>query len=161
MSEAEMPLDEKRKRLVTRELRGEVLVYDPDTQHAHCLQPLAAAVWRGSQGAISRDLLKARIERELGCPVAEEQLDQAIAELADAELLPNVELATLPPAGIGRREVLQRIGMGAAALVPLVTTILVPTPAQASTCLAGGSACTSSSQCCSGLCVGAPSGTCA
>ena len=154
MSDAETPFDEKRKRLVSHELHGEVVVYDPDTQQAHCLRPLAAAVWKSSQGPILRGQLKTLAERETGCPVAEEQLDQAIAELAEAGLLPNVERAMLAAEGLGRREALRRIGLGAAALAPLVTTILLPTPAQASTCFASGTACTSSSQCCSGLCTG-------
>lgn len=59
-------------------------------------------------------------------------------------------------AGLSRRRVLTRIGIGAAAaaLLPVITTVLAPTSAEASTMLGGGSPCVSGHQCRSGQCIG-------
>ena len=93
-------------------------------------------------------------------PLTRESALPAIEQLSAAGLLDGP--VSLPDAGaMSRRRVLTRLGYGAAAaaMVPLVTTILAPTPAEASTCNLSGAACTSGWQCCSGNCL--PGGTCA
>jgi hypothetical protein len=59
---------------------------------------------------------------------------------------------------VTRRELIRRLGLAAAASLPLVTSIVAPTPAQAASCLPSGQPCTSSLQCCSAVCAG---GACA
>ena len=44
------------------------------------------------------------------------------------------------------------LGLGAIVAVPLVTSIVAPTAAQAATCFPSGHACASGPQCCSNLC---------
>jgi hypothetical protein len=59
--------------------------------------------------------------------------------------------------GLSRRQLMRAAGIAMIA-VPVVSTIMSPKAAQASTCLATGQGCSISAQCCSGLC---NVGTCA
>jgi hypothetical protein len=85
----------------------------------------------------------------------------ALDQLRKSKLLaddPEVT-AQLTRRSISRREIIRRIGVGAVVALPLITSLVAPTPAQAATCVPSGQPCTTSAQCCSGLCQGSP-GTC-
>ena len=58
-----------------------------------------------------------------------------------------------PPAlmGMNRRAMIRSLGIAAAFAVPVVTSIVAPTPVQAATCTPQGGACVDSSTCCAGL----------
>jgi hypothetical protein len=51
-----------------------------------------------------------------------------------------------------RREAIRSIGIAGAIALPLVTSLVAPTPARAASCLANGKPCVSNVQCCSGKC---------
>jgi hypothetical protein len=51
---------------------------------------------------------------------------------------------------VSRRELIKRLGIAA---LPLVTSMAVPTSAQAASCFVPGHTCSSNSQCCSNLCL--------
>jgi hypothetical protein len=59
---------------------------------------------------------------------------------------------------VSRRTMVRTLGIGLAA-VPLITSIISPTPAEAATCLNSGQACSTSAECCSGTC-NTGNGTC-
>ncbi len=77
----------------------------------------------------------------------------ALDQLADAHLLVEAEVPAEP---LSRRVALRRIGVAAAVVLPLVTSIVAPTAAQAVSCLHNGQPCVVNGQCCSGICLGAP-----
>lgn len=142
--------------LVVQEMEDETLVYDLDKHKAHCLNGTAATVWRSCDGASSVGDVAAKLHAETGLPADEKIVLMAIRSLEKARLLDGS--ASVPPAllNAGRREALKRIGIvgGAAAMLPLVTSILAPTAALAITCVPAGGACMDSSECCGGLCEG-------
>ncbi len=130
------------------EIGGEYVVYDAESQRAHRLNPVAAAVWRNCDGTRSEEVLTERVSRELdSCDPDEVEalVELALIELRSAGLLreadpcPCEDEAPLDDATrvddgyLTRRDALKRIGgMGAAASVlPLITTVLAPTPAMA------------------------------
>lgn len=120
------------KGLVVRDLSGEVIVYDLDRHQAHCLNPTAAAVFRHADGEHSR----AQIAAHLGAAgrPGTEIVDFALQQLGDAHLLENVP--SVEAGGLSRRDVVRRVGLGAAVLLPLVTSVLAPTAAEAAaTCV--------------------------
>ena len=121
------------KGLVVRDLSGELIVYDLDRHQAHCLNETAAAVFRHADGHHSRR----QIAAHLGAPgrPGNELVDFALEQLAGAHLLETAASAE-PAAGLTRRDVVRRVGLGAAVLLPLVTSVLAPTPAEAAaTCV--------------------------
>ena len=142
----------RRAGLVVQELSGEVLVYDRERNKAHCLNSTAARVWGYCDGKTSVAQIARAIEREINAPVDEDVIWLGVEQLSKTHLLQ--EGAKLPEhkSGLSRREVMKRIGLAAAVALPVVTSIIAPSAAQAANCLPSGSACTASAQCCSGLC---------
>ena len=142
----------RRVGLVVQELSGEVLVYDRERNKAHCLNSTAARVWGYCDGKTSVAQIARAIEGEINAPVDEDVIWLGVEQLSKTHLLQ--EGAKLPEhkSGLSRREVMRRIGLAAAVALPVVTSIIAPSAAQAANCLPSGSACTASAQCCSGLC---------
>jgi hypothetical protein len=152
--EKEQLIPEARKEgLVVQELSGEVLVYDRERNKAHCLNSTAALVWEYCDGKTSVAQIARAIEGEIKAPVDEDVIWLGVEQLSKTHLLQ--EGAKLPEhkSGLSRREVMKRIGLAAAVALPVVTSIVAPTAAQAATCIPLGQPCTTSAQCCApGLC---------
>lgn len=151
----------REENLIVREVGDEVIVYDQDRHQAHCLNAEAAAIWNACDGRLDG---RAILERVHGAQFTDENRAAyllGLRELQKNHLLDRVaeepEIGSL--ARTSRRELLARFGKAAAVTLalPTVMSIVSPTPAEAASCIASGQACTSSAQCCSGLC----NGTCA
>ena len=140
--------------LIVQELSDEVLVYDEQRHKAHCLNQTAAVVWRQCDGRRGAPEVARRASAEMGATVGEEMVWLAVEELGKRGLLRE----RLGVGGTSRREVMKRLGLGAAVALPLVTTIVAPEAAEAANCIPSGQPCTTGPQCCSLLCSGS---TCA
>jgi Coenzyme PQQ synthesis protein D (PqqD) len=119
--------------LVIRELPDELVVYDTAAHRAHCLNATAALVFRHCDGRRSiRDL--AALVAGTSADTDEAPVHAALESLAEAGLLERQPESLRP--GLRRREVLRQVGLGAVLLAPVVTSLLVPTPAEAAaTCI--------------------------
>lgn len=118
--------------LFTEEIAGEVVVYDTISHSAHCLNAAAALIWRGADGARTEPELAALLHAELGLPASSEIVRAGLSDLERAGLL--APPAGPPVRGCSRRELAKRAGLtaGVALALPLVTSIVAPTPAAAS-----------------------------
>ena len=140
--------------LVVREFDGEVLVYDLERHRAVCLNPAAAFVWRRCDGRTEVAALGRALGEELGTPHGAEAARLALEQLARDRLLGG-DVRQAPAASrVTRRELIRRLGLAAAASLPLVTSVVAPTPAQAASGLGPGQPCTSPLECQSGVCAG-------
>lgn len=146
--------------LIVQEVADEVLVYDQRRHQAHCLNETAARVWRGLDGQSTAREVAARLSRQQGVEVSAAVVELAVEQLRRGGLLSGPQAADSAN-GMSRRAMLKRVGVGAAVALPVVVSVVAPRAAQAATCLGPGAGCSTSSQCCSGICNGAPSGTCA
>ena len=161
---APVPLPRKREqRLVVDELPDEVLIYDLDSHRAHCLNQTAALVWQQCDGKSSPARMARRLEQKLQAPCREELVWLALRQLDRLQLLEQA--IKLPPQllGMSRRQMIRNLGLAAAVAVPLVTSIVAPTAAEAATCVSSGQPCSTTIMCCSVLgCSGIPGsgGTC-
>jgi hypothetical protein len=145
--------------LVVHELPDEVLVYDRDRDKAHCLNQTAALVWKYCDGKTTVASMAQQLGRDLNTESVDEKVIWfALDQLGKDHLLSEIAAPPAMLAGMSRREMVRVLGVAAAVAVPLVTSIVAPTPAQAATCLPPGQPCGTSAQCCSGLCSG---GVCA
>jgi hypothetical protein len=110
--------------LVIEELGEELLVYDQMSDRAHCLGASAATVWRACDG-----------EKTVAVLSAETGLDSEIVARALLELRGCSLLDGLPTAGMTRRDLGFRAAKlgAAAASVPLIVSVVAPTPAAAIT----------------------------
>jgi hypothetical protein len=150
----------RKDELVIEELPEEILVYDTKRHKAHCLNQTAALVWKNCDGQTSIPDITRILQKESKVPVDDAVATLALEQLGKAHLLQE---PLTPPAGregLSRREAVRRIGFAAAISLPLVTSIVAPTPTQAATCLGTGAGCTTGAECCSGICAGGPPTTC-
>jgi Coenzyme PQQ synthesis protein D (PqqD) len=144
--------------LLVREVEGEVLVYDLESHRAVCLNRAAARVWRLCDGRTTVGGIGRALGDELPGPGGEEVVWLALEQLGRGRLLSE---RVRRPEGAGRvtrRELMRRLGLAAAATLPLVTSVVAPTAAQAASLLGPGQPCNSSLECGSGVC---SAGTCA
>ena len=110
--------------LVVKTVADKVLVYDLETHRAHSVNRVAAAVWRQCDGTRTAATIAAALQRD---GVTEDAVRYALGKLGQARLLDG----SMPTAGLTRREVMRRLGTAAAVALPMVTTIIAPTAAQA------------------------------
>lgn len=110
--------------LLVEEVAGEVLIYDQQTNQAHCLGTAAAKVWRACDGRTSPEQLGVELE-----------LDNATVGRALEELLACGLLDLGPNSGVTRREVTTRLAKWGAvgASAPLIWSIVGPIPEAAAT----------------------------
>jgi hypothetical protein len=115
--------------LVVTELPDELLVYDLERHRAHCLNPTAALVFKHCDGRRSVAQIARILRRELDvdAPADESLVWLSLDRLERARLLEEREAA---PAAPSRRELVRRVALVAATL-PVIATILAPTPAEA------------------------------
>lgn len=123
--------------LVVQEMPDEVLVYDMQTNKAHCLNRSAATVWKSCDGTKS----VADIVREFDGKVTEDFVWLAIDQLNENNLL---EAGITPRfAGQSRRQVLKTIGLASMVAIPLISSLVAPQNALANL----SCSCTSATQC--------------
>ena len=119
--------------LVVRHLPGELIVYDLERHAAHCLNETAATVFRHADGQRDRADLARLFDTSRES--AESVVDVALEQLSTAHLLEGDPIASAE-SGVSRRGVLRQAAIGAAVLIPLVTSVMAPAPAEAAaTCV--------------------------
>jgi len=146
----------RRNGLVVQKLTDEVVVYDTNNQRAHCLNSSAALVWEHCDGNRSVNELSDLLPGDQ--KAKEEMVWIALDQLEKSNLLDGSIERPDALKGLSRRQMMKAAGIVAMIAVPVVSTIMAPKAAQASTCLSTGQPCSISAQCCSGLCSG---GSCA
>jgi hypothetical protein len=123
--------------LLSTELPDGLLVYDLARDQGHFLNHSAALVWHWCDGRTTIAELAQRLA-ERGLPADDEVVWLALESLAKANLLR--EPLPWPVAGFTRRRVIRKLGLaaGLATVLPVVTTLLAPTPALAASGAPGG-----------------------
>jgi len=157
MNNSQFPLARK-SGLVVQEMSDEVLVYDLDTNKAHCLNQTAAAVWKACDG----NTTISEISRICGAAGNDDLIWLAIDQLSERNLLEAEMKADFQ--GHSRREVIKKIGLASIIAVPVVASLVAPQNALASlscVCVGPGECadknCPSKSVCnCNGQCAPEP-----
>ena len=122
----------RKSRLVVRELAEEVLVYDESDHRAHCLNRTAALVWKSCDGKTPVSGIAERVSGQLSAPVSDEVVWLALDQLAEFDLLARGESRpAAAPDLVSRRGMLRRLGIAAAVSLPLITSVVSPTAAEA------------------------------
>ena len=144
--------------LVIHELPDEILIYDKLTDQAHCLSCTAALVWRACNGQLAPDEIARKLTTQLGAVVSEDLVLLALTELEKINLLERDDATRVSFGGVSRRQLVRTLGLAATVALPVVTTIMAPTPAQAATCTAPGQPCNPVKLCCTSCNPAAPGG---
>jgi hypothetical protein len=120
----------RRKNLIIKELPDETLIYDLDTDKAHCLNQTAALVWKNCDGRKTVSELRALLDEGASTQVPEEMVWLALDKLRKFDLLAQVPARPVGLSGVKRRELVKHIGLAALAL-PIIMSVSAPTSAQA------------------------------
>jgi hypothetical protein len=146
----------RKEGLLLQELRDEVIIYDLDSNKAHCLNPTAALVWKHCNGRTTVKEIARHLENTLGTTVDEDLADIvwcALTQLEKDHLLEEKIAWPVGMPGMSRRELVRRLGIGAVVVIPVVTSLLVPSVAFAGSTCNTGASCRSLADCaatCSG-----------
>src|SRR5689334_11354601 len=115
MNNSHVPVARKQG-LVVQEMPEEVLIYDLDTNKAHCLNQTAAFVWKSCDGKNTVETIAGLLGKEFAQKVNEDLVWLAIDQLSKESLLETEVKTTL--SGISRRDVIKRIGFAATIALP-------------------------------------------
>lgn len=132
--------------LVIEDSGEELLVYDQRKDIAHRLNATAATVWRHCDGARTVEQLVDVLHESVGELADEDLVMISLDQLAEAGLLEEAPERAAEEARLSRRRFIRKVGVvGSAAMVlPVVHSIVAPTPASAqsgsptSSCYCGG-----------------------
>ena len=138
----------RQKDLVTRQIPGELLVYDLKRHRAFCLNHTAAVVWKNCNGRRGISELTQLLTDSSRLPVDEKVVWLALDQLDKSNLLHDKVPRPTGLAHFSRRDLI-RIGVVGAMTLPLITMISSPVAAQAGTPITT-SACNAKTQPCPG-----------
>jgi len=151
--------------LVIQEMPDEILVFDLETNKAHCLNETAAFVWKACDGSRSVAEITKLFGSESGKSVSEDLVWLAIDQLNENNLLAEKLKADF--SGQSRREVIKKIGLAAVIALPIVSSLVAPSAAMAVGCTGIGQnqPCTNTSnvtsKCCNNVCCNPSVANCA
>jgi hypothetical protein len=111
--------------ITVREIEAEILIYDERMHRAWCLNPSSACIWKLCDGRNTVGQIAASAAKELGSAVTEELVLFTLEELQEQGLLES-GMAEVLPRDASRRAVIGKIGLAAAALLPVIAAIAAP-----------------------------------
>jgi|SRR5687767_224119 len=145
--------------LIVKEVDNETLVYDLETDQAHCLNDTAARVWKSCDGKNSIKDIAAQLTSPDQSAVDENVVWLALDQLEKFKLLDESPAKPAMLAGMTRRQMVARLGVAAAALPAIVSLVTPHASAQASPPpIPPGGCCVSPNQCISQTCQQEPPG---
>ena len=127
--------------LVVQEVPNEVLVFDMETNEAHCLNETAAMVWKYCDGKTSVPQIAEILGEGKESAISDDLIWLAIDQLNEHKLLEKE--VTTKFAGQSRREVLRKIGLASMVALPIIASMAAPRSVLASV----SCACTGTSDC--------------
>jgi hypothetical protein len=142
----------RRSQIIVQEMQNEVMVVDTAADQANLLNQTAALVWQECDGQTPVAEIAARVAAKLGAPVDEKIVWYALNQLSSKNLLQERVTAPAHARTLTRREFIRAGLVGAAVVLPVIVTLTVPQPTEASSCLPSGLPCATNGECCSGQC---------
>jgi hypothetical protein len=115
----------RRTDVISEEVSGDCIVYDPRRNKAHHLNSTLTWIWNRCDGQTDVESMTESFECQFGTTISTEMLISGLQQLEKCELLEGpIQLPDV--ASVSRRSV-----MAGAVLMPAVVSILAPTPAAA------------------------------
>lgn len=127
--------------LFTEQVGNELIVYDRKNNRAHRLNQTSALVWQNCNGTKTVSDIAQLLKKELNEMSDENLVIVSLGQLESASLLQEPIQLTSHITRASRREFVRKVGAVGimTVLLPLLTTMTIPTPAQAQTCGSGSS----------------------
>ena len=156
MSKPIFPIARKSDLLISA-LDQETIIYDTKTDKASCLDKLGTAVWNACDGESDIASILSALKSRGHQDVTDQIVLMAIHQLEQEGLLEDsFVIEEYRRKSLSRREMIRSLGKGAAALLPVVTTVVVPPAVHAASGLPNGALCNAGTECLSGWCCRRP-----
>ena len=144
------------EKLIIKELSDETLIYDLESDQAHCLNSTAAFVWKNCDGRATVADIAHLLGQQTQTADNEKVVWLALDQLEKFQLLQSPVMKPTNMAALNRRDWARKVGFAALAL-PVIISIAAPAAQAQASCVnpggrAPGAACGSNNQCCSGVC---------
>lgn len=150
-----MTMQARQDHLIVQEMGDETIIYDEQRDHIHRLNRTAALVWRHCDGQRTVADLVSVLRNELASTVDEEMVWLALDRLDKEHLLQEPLVRPASVMQITRRQMLRKAALvgGATLLLPVVQSMVAPTPAMAMSigCAKDGQIPSATRPCCPGL----------
>ncbi len=142
----------RNENIVVKEFANEVLIYDLIINKAYCLNETSAMIWQLCDGTHSIAEINQKLSQQSNQSIPEDLIWLALKDFKKENLLEQVEEIEINFNGLSRRQIIKKVGLASLVMLPIVSSIVSPTAANASSLAALRSACSSPSQCDSGNC---------
>lgn len=144
----------RQQNIVVQELPNEILIYDLKIDKAYCLNQMAGLVFGFCDGQRTVAEISDLMSQKLKTTVSEELVRLAVNDLGKNNLIENAEYSSIYLMGYSRRELVKKVGLASMVALPIISSIVAPTPAMAAS--GGGtqallSSCVVTTDCVSGL----------
>jgi hypothetical protein len=137
--------------LLVKTVDDETLVYDLETDKAHCLNDTAARIWKSCDGQTTVAAIAEQLSSPGQIPVDENVVWLALDQLEKFKLLDEAPAKPASLSGLTRRQMVARLGIAAVAL-PAIVSIVSPHAAAQGSLRQPGVCCVSPNDCQSGTC---------
>ena len=131
-------LRSRTKNIVAQESNKETLIYDTESNKAFCLNDTSATIWKMCDGKTSVGKIAGKLSEKLDTPIKEEFIWLAIDQLKKENLLINSEEVKVDFKGLSRRQVIRKVGFASVIALPIVSSLVAPTAAEAQSCIPAG-----------------------
>ncbi len=140
------------KGLVVRELDGEILIFDRESDAAHCLNDVAAGVWKRCDGYTTIAEMVDDLSSTSGTRVDEYVIYKALADLSKKDLLLEEVKSPRSRKEMSRRDMMVKSAAAAVIMIPVIKSLSSPSGAYAAGvctgCVAHNQPCSSTQPCC-------------
>lgn len=110
--------------LVIQEVPDEVLIFDLNSNKAHCLNETAALVWKACDGSTSVEQIARSLTSKTGKGVSDDLVWLAIDQLNENSLLDAPAAKAFK--GSSRRDAIKKIGLASMIALPVVASLVAP-----------------------------------
>lgn len=128
----------RKANIVVQEFENEVLIYDLNINKALCLNQTSALVYQLSDGTRTVSEISELMSKKLKTLVSEDLVWLSIDGLKKDNLLENADEVPLHFAGLSRREVIKKIGLGSIIALPVIASVIAPSSVLAQSCILAG-----------------------
>lgn len=129
----------RKDNICMQELNSEILIYDLNTNKAICLNQTSALVWKACDGNKSLTEISNELSKKLNTSIDEGLVWLTLEQLKKENLIEGKAEIPLEFKGMSRRELIKKIGIVTTIALPMISSLISPTAANA----ASGSTCTS------------------
>ena len=121
----------RNENIVVQEMDNEILIYDLKTDKAFCLNETSALIYQLCDGKRNIPEINRQLNKHLNESVSEELIWLALDNFKKENLLEENEKFEIDFNGLNRRQIIKKIGLASLIALPMVSSVVAPSAANA------------------------------